>query len=485
MIRLDIGSATLVGQVRAANEDAVLVTDGLTAVADGMGGHNAGEVASADTVAALAEVAGGRSLDDLVRGVHLANRRISEQAEADPDLRGMGTTVCVVGLVSRDGADEVAVLNVGDSRVYLLADGVMQQLTEDHSLVEALVREGRLSPEEANTHPQKNVLTRALGVEPLVVVDAWLLRPCDGDRLLLCSDGLTNELDDERIAELLGEAETPDVIARRLAAEADAAGGRDNTTTVVVDVVDAGSDPAPMGDRFRRITTPAVDLSDDDGHGPDTETVMAVIATAGVYPGPPAADTPDAPEGDDGAGPAAPEEGDGTAEDGDSDIAALARGDDDGPEDPGDNANEDQLAAAQAEAEAAVARAARWRTAAFVFAIVGVIGLAVVAIALTAGRGWYVTENDNGHVALYSGTPVLWIEPDEVEQADQVVEDLTPADQSTVRQGSSFSDEDAARDLIENLVTTTTTTSTTTTTTTTTAVPTTTVAPPAPSAPGP
>jgi protein phosphatase len=200
VIRLETGSASLVGQVRTANEDALLVAEGLVAVADGMGGHLAGEVASADAVDALAQVEGSRSLDELVRTVHWANRRISERAAEDPGMRGMGTTVCVVGLVRRDDADELAILNVGDSRVYLLADGELRQLTDDHSLVEELVRDGQISRDEAQVHPQKNVLTRALGVEPLVVVDAWLLRPNDGDRLLLCSDGHTNELDDERIA---------------------------------------------------------------------------------------------------------------------------------------------------------------------------------------------------------------------------------------------------------------------------------------------
>ena len=245
MTTLVSGSASLVGQVRTANEDAVLVADGLAAVADGMGGHRAGEVASADTVQVLASAEGSRSIEDLVAGVHRANRRVNERAAEDEELRGMGTTVCVVGQVRYDDEDQLAVLNVGDSRVYLLAGGELTRLTEDHSLVETLVREGRITAAEAEVHPQRNVLTRALGVEALVVVDAWLLRPCDGDRLLLCSDGLFNELAEDRIAELLSEAEPPDVVARRLAVEAEAAGGRDNISTVVVDVTGTGRDPRP------------------------------------------------------------------------------------------------------------------------------------------------------------------------------------------------------------------------------------------------
>ncbi len=445
MIRLDIGSASLVGQVRAANEDSLLAADGLAVVADGMGGHRGGAVASADAVGALAEVEGSRSLDDLVRTVHWANRQISERADVDPELRGMGTTVCVVGLIRRDDADEVAVLNVGDSRVYLLAAGEMNQLTEDHSLVESLVREGQITEQEALTHPQRNVLTRALGVEPLVTVDAWLLSPRDGDRLLLCSDGLTNELDDERIAELLAEGEPADVTARRLAAEADAAGGRDNTTAVVVDVVGSGADAAALGDRFRKITTPAVDLSEED-LGPHTETVMAVIAS------------PDAQADSDPQTDPPPEE-----LQGDEGIAALATGE------------SEELIAAQAAADAAASRAARWRTAAFVVAIFGVIALAVGAIFFTAGRGWYVGEDDDGYVALYRGTPVLWLQPEYVKSSDKLVADLTPAAQSKVEEGLTFSDEADAIARIDSLTVTTTTTTTTTTTpamtTTTTTVP--------------
>ena len=270
MTTLRSGAASLVGQVRSANEDSYLVTDDLVAVADGMGGHRAGEVASADTVEVLRDAAGSRSVQDLVAAVHRANRRIHERAADDDALRGMGTTVCVAGLVRYDDREQVAVLNVGDSRAYLMADGELTRLTEDHSLVETLVREGRISAEEAEHHPQRNVITRALGVEPLVVVDAWLLEPVDGDRLLLCSDGLFGELGEDRIAELLAEDQDPEVVARRLAAEADAAGGRDNITTVVVDVVDSGSPPtrskgATGASAHRRSTCPT---STTNGTGP-------------------------------------------------------------------------------------------------------------------------------------------------------------------------------------------------------------------------
>ncbi|MFM7063811.1 MAG: Stp1/IreP family PP2C-type Ser/Thr phosphatase, partial [Actinomycetes bacterium] len=235
-MELHAAEFTLVGLVRQANEDASMVGDGLVAVADGMGGHLAGEVASADTVTTLRAVVGMRAPGELVGAVHLANRRIHDRAAENPELHGMGTTVCVLGVVVDDGDEKLMVLNVGDSRVYHYGSGVLTQVTEDHSLVEALVRDGRLTPEEAEVHPQRNVLTRALGVEAVVEVDAWVLTPADGDRFLLCSDGLFNEITDGQIAEVLESAKDPDAAARILAERAETAGGRDNITTVVVDV---------------------------------------------------------------------------------------------------------------------------------------------------------------------------------------------------------------------------------------------------------
>ena len=253
---------TLTGLVRQANEDSSMVADGLVAVADGMGGHLAGEVASADTVTTLRAVVGMREPGELVGAVHLANRRIHDRAAENPELHGMGTTVCVLGTVVDQGDEQLMVLNVGDSRIYHYGSGVLTQLTEDHSLVEALVRDGRLTPEEAEVHPQRNVLTRALGVEAVVEVDAWVLTPADGDRFLLCSDGLFNEITNRQIAEVLESAKDPDAAARILAERAETAGGRDNITTVVVDVTGTGQAASPVEDRLRRVVVPPADLSD-------------------------------------------------------------------------------------------------------------------------------------------------------------------------------------------------------------------------------
>lgn len=402
MTRLVAASASLVGQVRTTNEDSVLVAEGLAAVADGMGGHNAGEVASAEAVAVIGSVAGTRSIEDLVAAVHRANREVNDRAANDEELYGMGTTVCVVGLVEHDGIEEVAVLNVGDSRVYLLADSELRRLTEDHSLVEGLVREGRISKEEAEVHPQRNVITRALGVEPLVVVDAWLLQPCDGDRLLLCSDGLFDELDEERIRELLAEGESPEVTARRLAAEADAAGGRDNISVVVVDVLDTGSPPAPLGDRYRRITTPAVDLSDPDD-GPRTDTHMAVV---------------DAPaEGDEaGSGDEDVVDEDDELDDG-SDIDGEDEDEDLGPDAaaPGGSSPGEQASGARGDL------GARLRTMLWVAAVAAVVAVAIGALVLWALQD----EPERRHPRLDDTTTTTTFRPTTTTEPSTTAESTT------------------------------------------------------------
>lgn len=233
------GSWTDTGRLRELNEDSVLVTDTLWAVADGMGGHAAGEVASLIAVEALRANA-TPTVNGIVDAIRHANRSILEAAAADPAKYGMGTTMSALALVTGDDGEELVVANVGDSRVYRLRQGELEQVSEDHSLVEDLVREGRISPAEARVHPNRNIVTRALGNEREVGVDWWVVDPVEGDRYLLCSDGLTDEVEDHEIAHVLRTQRDPDDCARRLVDIANAAGGRDNITCVVVDVVDDG-----------------------------------------------------------------------------------------------------------------------------------------------------------------------------------------------------------------------------------------------------
>jgi len=232
-MKLSAGAFSDPGRVRDDNEDAHVVDERLTlfAIADGMGGHVAGEVASWTAIEALrASVASGVPINEaIVR----ANDAVFERAAGDPKLTGMGTTMTAVVVA---GGNRLLVGHVGDSRAYYLHDGSLRQLTDDHSLVGELLREGRITAEQAESHPQRAIVTRALGVDAEVDVDVYTLEVVAGDRVILCSDGLTDmvrERDIERIA--LGQPD-PQRAAVALVDAANNAGGVDNITVVVVDV---------------------------------------------------------------------------------------------------------------------------------------------------------------------------------------------------------------------------------------------------------
>ncbi len=234
-MRLVIGAASDVGRVREGNEDAYLVDDatGLVAVADGMGGHRAGEVASATALEALrAAITSGKPLREAIED---ANEAVFTKSLADTDLRGMGTTL-TAGTLAAGGT--LLVGHVGDSRAYLLHDGELAQVTVDHSLVEELVREGRLTADEAAVHPQRSIITRALGVDATVEVDVYPVELVPGDRLLICSDGLTGMVQADAIAATLRREDDPTRAAQQLVDAANAAGGEDNITVIVVAVTD-------------------------------------------------------------------------------------------------------------------------------------------------------------------------------------------------------------------------------------------------------
>jgi protein phosphatase len=254
VIELRAGSATDVGLVRSNNQDELLVDAPLFAVADGMGGPAAGEVAAATAIERLRDAfaaAGDPTADHLLQAAQAANRAVWDQAEANPEMRGMGTTLVALAQVDES---RVAAINIGDSRLYVQHDGELRQVTSDHNLVAELVAEGRLSKEEAEVHPRRNVITRALGVDPEVPVDLFLLDAEAGDRFLLCSDGLFRELPDEHISSLLRRLGDPQEAARELVNEANRRGGNDNITVVLVDVMDPGPDKG--ADATGVITTP-------------------------------------------------------------------------------------------------------------------------------------------------------------------------------------------------------------------------------------
>ncbi|HEY3701750.1 MAG TPA: Stp1/IreP family PP2C-type Ser/Thr phosphatase [Acidimicrobiales bacterium] len=290
MIRLRSGSATDVGRVRTTNQDRALESDGLFAVADGMGGHVGGETAAQTAIDAFRTTfAGDRSADALADAVRQANHAVWEASRAQTHLRGMGTTLTALGLVTVDGKEDLAVVNVGDSRGYLYHEGELSQLTADHSLVEEMVRSGELSAEEASVHPQRHILTRALGIESDVEVDVWHVPPHVGDRILLCSDGLINELGDDEIASVLGQHPDPEDAAQALVQQARDAGGSDNITVVVVDIVDDRDGRGPAGDLVASAVgaTAAQSAIEGDRAGADG---AALTATRGPQPG--AADDP-------------------------------------------------------------------------------------------------------------------------------------------------------------------------------------------------
>jgi serine/threonine protein phosphatase PrpC len=231
------------GRRRLRNEDAFICEPPLFAVADGMGGARAGEVAAGLAAAALEEAGTEtRGAEGVAALIVEANRRIWERSLNDPLTAGMGTTVTAALVDHSSGT--VAIGHVGDSRAYLLRQETLEQLTTDHSLVAELVQSGVLTPEEAERHPQRSAITRALGTEPTVEVDAFTVEADAGDLFLICSDGLSAMLTDDRVASAIESAgRDPDRAADALVAAANAEGGEDNITVVLFEMVD-GETPA-------------------------------------------------------------------------------------------------------------------------------------------------------------------------------------------------------------------------------------------------
>ena len=237
---MEVSSATSVGRIRPLNEDSYFVSEPdqsgtvLAIVADGMGGHNAGEVASGKAVGIVQKdvlgKCGKNAKDVLVKAVNDANREIYEMSVNARNLSGVGTTMtaCV--------AEEhnVTAVQVGDSRLYLIRGEKITQITKDHSLVEMLLENGKITKEEARRHPQKNIITRAVGTDKTVEADIYEFRAEAGDIILLCSDGLVNMVEDEEILSVINLSETLNDAANKLVAEAETAGGTDNITVILI-----------------------------------------------------------------------------------------------------------------------------------------------------------------------------------------------------------------------------------------------------------
>jgi len=426
-VRLRWGGASDVGQVRQANQDSMLLGSAVFVVADGMGGHAGGEVASrlaVETMEAELEGGGGpHRVLDLVTAVQAANDRVWAHSEHHPDLAGMGTTVVAIGLVEEGGETRLGIVNVGDSRAYRFSEGHLDQISDDHSLVGELYREGRLTADEAQHHPQKNIVTRAVGIDRYVDVDEFQVLPRTGDRYLLCSDGLTDEVDEAEIARVLRTVDDPEDVARRLVEQANANGGRDNITIVVVDVVDDGLEPGAAG-----AGPAAARVPDDDDFSEhpdqDTESLLAV---------------PDDRAHARRARPVAP--------------PATPAPPDDGP-------------------RARTPRALTIRSAAFVVAVIGLVA-AGAFLAYRYARDTYHVGVEAGSVAIYQGRPggFLWWDADLVEVTDIDLDDVPASLLDDLEAGVTQPSLARAERYVANLedrieaarppVTTTTTTSTT------------------------
>ena len=259
------------GRQRRDNEDSAFARAPVFVVADGMGGAQAGEVASR-----LAIEAFERGLPDdgspeerLASRVREANQQIYERSKADRGRAGMGTTLTAAYV---DEAN-VAIAHVGDSRAYLFRGGSLQRLTQDHSLVDELVRRGKLTEEQAAEHPQRSIITRALGPEPDVEVDTWTYPARPGDVILLCSDGLTSMISEERVREVLAANENLDAAADALIHQANEAGGRDNITVVLFRLEEVGGGEDSNEETMVGVAVPARSTADQDADGGDAQVV--------------------------------------------------------------------------------------------------------------------------------------------------------------------------------------------------------------------
>jgi protein phosphatase len=399
MTVLRSGAATDVGRVRQSNEDRYLARDdiGLFAVADGVGGHQAGEVASQTSVETLEDAFEEEepTTEALVAAIKQANQAVWRLAQSAREKRGMGTTLTAVALVEEDGEEHLAVANVGDSRAYLFQQGELTQLTEDHSLVEELYRDGQISREEAEVHPQRSIITRALGMDPDIDVDSWQLIPYRGDRILICSDGLTNELGNDRIASALRRIRDPQEAAHDLVRQARANGGNDNITVVVIDVLDDDDRAEQASAALAADPGPTIERSADPTPPPGTIASTADAARAwGV----------EEPSG--GSRPTA--------------TATAAR----------------PPAPTQRPADERPPRRLTWRVVVFFLALGAVLAVIVGAFAWYA-RSTYYVGLDGDRVAIYKGRPggLLWFEPTLQERKPLTVADVLPARVPDLRAG--------------------------------------------------
>ena len=429
MIQLDVGAATHVGRNpgRTNNEDRYLVADGLWVVADGVGGHAGGEVAAGLAVEVIGANFDAASSRPLASAIELANRAVWDRAGSDPELHGMATTITAVALLEPDGAAQLNVANVGDSRTYLLREGELTQLSIDHSQVAEMVRDGLISRAEAARHPYRHVVTRVLGMDSEVSVDTWDLTPASGDRFLLCSDGLIDEIDDPSIAEILKEGHPAQATVDHLVTAALDHGGSDNVTIVLVDVVAVDEAAGAGGDSDAGSAAPAEAVPVEGAEpvpaadmGAAAEKAEAGVAEADAAPGhtevgPSAAPLPAEPP------PVVP--------------PASAR-------------------AVTGVVPAVNRRRLTPRVVLFIIALVVVIGGAVYSVYWYARGGYYVGLSGT-QVTIYKGRPggVLWFKPTVTQRTGVTTAEVLSSSLPQLQSGMEEATLADARQYVSNLVT--------------------------------
>jgi protein phosphatase len=396
------GSATDVGRVRSNNQDNLVVTEHLFGVADGMGGAAGGEVASLVAIEALrASFESDPTVEGLIEAVREANRAVWERADEQPDLRGMGTTMTALALVDDDDEEVLVLVHVGDSRAYLLRDGELEQLTEDHSLVHDMVRAGQMTEDEAAVHPQRHIVTRVLGMGPEVEPDDYVIVPYKGDRFVLASDGLSGEVADNQIASILRRRADPGEAAKELVDVAKSNGGADNITVVVVDVVD---------DDDRSVTASAA-LSDDRRPLSQTQRDVELAALA---------DEEHHHEGPTGS----------------------FAGDDE----------EDERADPDRDSWGLPHRRVTARVVGFIVVLLLVLGGAVAAVGFYA-RSSYFVGLDGRSIVIYKGRPggLLGFDPTLADRTGVLIDDVLPSRRPALRDGKVEPSLEAARRYVANL----------------------------------
>jgi protein phosphatase len=456
---LRTAAVTDTGYLRATNQDFALATNDLVAVADGMGGHLGGEVAARIAVEELlVAYRRDRTTQGLIAAVRDANAAVYQRSKSDRNLRGMGTTLTAAAVVGDepDGRARLALVNVGDSRAYLLdtPGQRIHRLTEDHSVVEEMVRSGELTADEAAVHPHRHILTRALGIEPHIETDCWELDLEIGSRLLLCSDGLTNELGEQEIAQILLDEVETEKAAAELVRSALQRGGIDNVTVVVLDVV---SGEALTTDDHVIVIPVAVPGTKKPASGPESAVITEAIA---VTPAVGAAASTSVAAQTAAATQAAATQASGSlaAGQGSSAVPSTATRSAKASIAPAGGA------AGQARSRPMVlvpeARSPGYhrdriitvRVVLFVLVFVAVLGGAAGVVVWFDKASFYVGL-DRGYVTIFQGRPggLLWFKPSVVERTTITPADLLASNVVYLRQGMEESSYQAARNLVHDL----------------------------------